>query len=63
MQLSLTADETKTLHDILHDYLPDLRRELAAVDVGHRELKRELVKREDLCDKLLATLAKDVAVA
>jgi hypothetical protein len=58
MQLSLTADEAKTLHDILHDYLPDLRRELAAVDVGHRELKHELARRETLCEKLLDTLGK-----
>lgn len=58
MQLTLSAEEAKTLHEILHDYLPDLRREAAAVDIGHRELKHELARREELCEKLIAMLEK-----
>ena len=60
MQLALTDKESQTLRDILHDYLPDLRREAAGTDLASRELRHELVKREDLCERLLAELEQAV---
>jgi hypothetical protein len=54
MQLALTDHESRTLRDILHEYLPDLRREAAGTELGARELRHELVKREALCEQLLA---------
>jgi hypothetical protein len=60
MQLTLTEDEVRTLRDILHDYLPDLRREAAGTDIASRELRHELVRREDLCERLLAELERVV---
>jgi hypothetical protein len=56
MQLTLTTDEARTLHAILHDYLPDLRRETAGTDLAARELRHELTTRENLCERLLAEL-------
>ncbi len=60
MQLTLTDDQARTLRDILHDYLPDLRREAAGTDIASRELRHELVRREDLCERLLAELERVV---
>lgn len=54
MQLELTEDEARRLHALLHDYLPDLRREVARTDA--RDLRHELAQREDLCETLLARL-------
>jgi hypothetical protein len=54
MRLELTEEETTTLRSLLHDYLPDLRREVAGTDA--REMRHELVKRQDLCERLLARL-------
>jgi hypothetical protein len=56
MQLALSDEEARTLRDVLHDYLPDLRREAAGTDLAARELRHELAKREALCEKLLAEL-------
>lgn len=63
MQLTLSNDEARTLRDILHDYLPDLRREAAGTDLASRELRHELVKREELCERLLAGLEREVGAA
>ncbi len=60
MQLTLTDDQARTLRDVLHDYLPDLRREAAGTDIASRELRHELVRREDLCERLLAELERVV---
>ena len=54
MRLELTDDEAATLHVMLRAYLPDLRREVAATDA--RDLRHELLKRQDLCESLLARL-------
>ena len=54
MRLELTDDDTATLRALLHNYLPDLRREVAGTDA--RDLRRELGKRQDLCERLLAQL-------
>lgn len=53
MQLTLTDQEVQSLRGILSSYLPGLRRELARTEIRSRELKHELVLREDLCEKLL----------
>src|SRR5262249_38071204 len=45
MHLTLSDEEAKTLQAILHDYLPDLRREAAHTDIAARELWHELVRR------------------
>lgn len=58
MQLELTQEDARVLRDTLHDYLPDLRREVAATD--ERTLRHELVKRQDLCEQLLARLDREV---
>ncbi len=56
MHLELTDEETATLRALLHDYLPDLRREVAATDA--RDMRHELIKRQDLCERLLAQLGE-----
>jgi hypothetical protein len=54
MQLDLSDEEAHTLRGVLHDYLPELRREVSRTD--SREFRHELVKRQDLCEKLLDRL-------
>ena len=54
MRLELTDDEAATLRELLRAYLPDLRREVAATDA--RDLRHDLIKRQDLCESLLARL-------
>lgn len=56
MHLDLTDDEAATLRRLLHDYLPDLRREVAATDA--RDFRRELIKRQDLCERILRDLGE-----
>lgn len=55
MQLDLTDDEVRTLEGMLRDYLPALRREVAATDA--HDFRHELVKRQDLTERLLGMLA------
>ena len=57
MRLELTEKETATLRSLLRNYLPDLRREVAGTDA--RDLRHELVMRQDLCERLLARLGED----
>lgn len=54
MQLNLTDDETETLRILLHDYLPRVRMEVARTDA--RDFRHDLVKRQDLCERLLEVL-------
>ena len=56
MQLTLNNDEAHTLHDVLDAYLPDLRREAAGTDLPAREIRRELLRREELCERLIKEL-------
>jgi hypothetical protein len=56
MRLELTEEDTATLRALLRNYLPDLRREVAATDA--RDMRHELVMRQDLCERLLAQLGE-----
>jgi hypothetical protein len=58
MQLSLNDDEARTLRVLLHDYLPELRREVARTEV--RDFRHELLKRQELCERLLDLLEHSV---
>ena len=54
MQLTLSDDEARTLRDLLRDYLPDLRREIAHTDA--KDFRHVLVGRQELCERLLRQL-------
>jgi hypothetical protein len=56
MQLTLTNEEARTLRELLHDHLPEIRRELAGTDIASRELKHALAQRQELCERLVAEL-------
>lgn len=58
MQLSLTDDEAGALRRLLHDYLPELKREVARTDA--REFRHELAHRQDVCEKVLRMLEQGV---
>lgn len=54
MQVTLTEHEAETLRLLLRDYLPALRREAAGTD--QRELRHELLQRQEMVERLLARL-------
>jgi hypothetical protein len=54
LQLDLSAEEAQTLRALLHDYLPQLRMEVARTDA--RDFRHELVKRQEVCERLLELL-------
>lgn len=56
MMLDLTDLDARMLRELLQDYLPDLKREVARTDV--KTLRHELVQRQELCERLLDRLAK-----
>jgi hypothetical protein len=58
MQLNLSNEEVTTLRDVLHDLLPDLKREFARTDLASREMRHELEKRVRLSERLLAELSQ-----
>lgn len=58
MHLDLTDDEALTLRDLIRSYLPDLRREVARTDA--HDYRHDLVKRQDLCEKILASLDQSI---
>jgi hypothetical protein len=54
MQLNLSDTETVLLRDLLADYLPALRREVARTE--QHELRHLLVQRQDLVERVLDQL-------
>jgi hypothetical protein len=54
MQVTLTDHETVLLQDLLHDYLPDLKREVARTE--QHELRHLYVERQELVERLLGQL-------
>ncbi|MGH9870713.1 MAG: hypothetical protein ACREAA_21460 [Candidatus Polarisedimenticolia bacterium] len=54
MNLNLTDHEARLLSRLLHDYLPDLRREAARTE--QHDMRHELVERQDLVERLLERL-------
>jgi len=59
MQLQLTDQEAQDLNDLLHDYLPALRREVARTD--SKAFRHRLVQRLDLAERVLDELSAEVA--
>jgi hypothetical protein len=55
MHIHLTDQEAHDLHDLLHDYLPTLRREVARTDA--KEFRHLLVQRLDLAERLVSDLS------
>jgi hypothetical protein len=58
MQLTLSADDTALLRDLLADYLPALQREVARTE--QRELRHHMVQRQELVERVLAQLGEQV---
>jgi len=59
MQLALSDAETVLLRDLLADYLPALKREVARTE--QHELRHLLVQRQDLVEWLLEQLGERTA--
>ena len=59
MNLVLTEAEAEQLRGLLEGYLPELRREVARTD--KQDLRRSLLLRLDLVEKLLERLAARAA--
>lgn len=59
MYFELTDDEAHTLRALLTDYLPELKMEVARTDA--REFRHEMVKRQEVCERLLGLLDKSGA--
>jgi hypothetical protein len=55
MMLDLTPDDARMLSELLQNYLPELKREIARTEV--KTLRHELVLRQELCERLLERLA------
>jgi hypothetical protein len=55
MMLDLTQEDARMLRELLQNYLPDLKREVARTEV--KTLRHELVMRQELCERLLDRLA------
>jgi hypothetical protein len=56
MQLLLSDDESVLLRDLLADYLPALRREVARTE--QHELRHFMVQRQDLVERLIERLGE-----
>jgi hypothetical protein len=59
MQLILSDDDTALLRDLLADYLPALRREVARTE--RHELRHIMVQRQDLVERVLEQLSDQPA--
>jgi hypothetical protein len=56
MQLTLSADEAILLRDLLSDYLPALRREVARTE--QHDLRHLMVQRQELVERLVENLER-----
>jgi len=56
MSLLLSDDDTVILRDLLADYLPSLRREVARTE--QHDLRHLLVQRQDLVERMLEQLGQ-----
>jgi hypothetical protein len=56
MQLILSDDDTALLRDLLADYLPALRREVARTE--QHELRHVMVQRQEVVERVLAQLGE-----
>ena len=56
MLLTLSEDDSLMLRDLLRDYLPGLKFEIARTD--RRQLRHVLLEREELCERLLVELGR-----
>ena len=56
MMLDLPQEDARRLRQLLQDYLPDLQREMSRTD--EKTLRHELVLRVELCERVVAQLAK-----
>ena len=54
VQLMLNDDEVRILRDLLRDYLPEMKREVARTDA--KEFRHILVARQELAERLLKEL-------
>jgi len=57
MELVLTGDETRMLHDLLSDHLRDLRREVARTEA--KDFRHTLLLRQELVERLVAQLEEE----
>jgi len=55
MEIVLADEDVLTLRALLRDYLPELEFEVARTD--EHELRHVLVKRQELCERLLNQLS------
>jgi hypothetical protein len=58
MQLVLSDAETVLLRDLLADYLPALRREVARTE--QHDLRHLMVQRQDLVERILEQLGEAI---
>jgi hypothetical protein len=59
MPFVLSDEETVILRDLLADYLPSLKREVARTE--QHDLRHLLVQRQDLVERLLEQLGRQTA--
>lgn len=55
MTLELEDREARKLRELLQDYLPQLKREVARTEA--QPLRHEIVQRQELCEAMIARLA------
>jgi hypothetical protein len=56
MQLTISSDEAVLLRDLLADYLPALRREVARTE--QHDLRHLMVQRQELVERLVDELER-----
>jgi hypothetical protein len=56
MQLTLSSEEAVLLRDLLADYLPTLRREVARTE--QHDLRHLMVQRQELIERLIDELQR-----